>query len=126
MWCYNEESEDLSSISLECTIDYRCFYEQDNKTFAVDTTGMCYTPREKISVNTLNLKDITKNITLGMKIKTGSYLGTGTAGAASPNILTFDFTPVLLIIAPESGNSSNIDTNEAIFFIGRKNYYRHW
>ena len=34
------------------------------------------------------------------RIFTGSYTGTGTTGAASPNTLQFDFYPVLVLVAP--------------------------
>lgn len=34
----------------------------------------------------------------GVKISTGSYKGSGTYGANNPNILTFGFTPKLVII----------------------------
>ena len=39
------------------------------------------------------------NLLGGAKIATGSYTGTGTYGASSPNSLTFEFEPKLLIIA---------------------------
>mgnify|MGYP000060110102 CR=1 FL=1 len=34
------------------------------------------------------------------RIAWGSYTGTGTTGAASPNTLQFDFYPVLVLVAP--------------------------
>lgn len=40
------------------------------------------------------------------KIETGSYVGTGTYGQSSPNTLTFNFTPKLVLIARVSGGSS--------------------
>lgn len=34
----------------------------------------------------------------GMKVKNGSYVGTGLSGAEHPNVLEFDFKPVFLAI----------------------------
>ena len=36
------------------------------------------------------------------KVQHGSYVGTGTAGKDSPNVLTFDFVPKLLVIEEET------------------------
>ena len=51
------------------------------------------------------------------RIAFGSYTGTGTTGAASPNTLQFDFYPVLVLVAPvkPSGNAQN----PSIFLRGR-------
>ena len=37
----------------------------------------------------------------GARIATGSYVGTGTFGSSSPNILNLGFTPKLIMIAPD-------------------------
>ena len=42
------------------------------------------------------------------RIAFGEYTGTGTAGADNPNVLNFDFYPVLLVVASATrANSSN-------------------
>ena len=74
-------------------------------TFAVytDSSGNIYTEQEyetaltdvlgtKISIPASQIKD-------GVKIETGSYVGTGTYGQANPNTLTFGFAPKFLILA---------------------------
>lgn len=38
------------------------------------------------------------NVVTAPKIATGSYVGTGTAGASNPNSLTFEFAPKLVVI----------------------------
>jgi len=43
-------------------------------------------------------------------VQTGSYVGTGTYGEENPNILTFDFTPKLVIVSQ-------------VMLIDRGNYY---
>ncbi len=46
--------------------------------------------------------------TLGFtKIATGSYVGTGTGGAGSPTVLTFNFAPKFLILVEHEGASGN-------------------
>ena len=49
------------------------------------------------------------NAVNGVKIETGSYVGTGTFGASKPNTLTFGFIPKLVIIKP------NMTTDEYHF-----------
>lgn len=39
----------------------------------------------------------------GVKIATGSYVGTGKCGSSNPNTLTFEFVPKLVIVTPSSG-----------------------
>lgn len=39
------------------------------------------------------------------RIAVGSYVGTGDSGAATPNTLTFDFTPMMVVIAVDSLNA---------------------
>ena len=51
------------------------------------------------------------------RIAWGSYTGTGTTGAASPNTLQFDFYPVLVFITPVKENAHA--QNPAIFIRGR-------
>lgn len=57
------------------------------------------------------LAALTKNLgTAGhnCRIAFGSYTGTGTAGSDNPNVLNFDFYPVLLVVATATrANSSN-------------------
>lgn len=38
----------------------------------------------------------------GMKVKNGSYVGTGRSGAEHPNVLEFDFKPVFLVVVSEN------------------------
>ena len=51
------------------------------------------------------------------RIAFGSYTGTGTTGAASPNTLQFDFYPVLVFVAPVKPSGST--QNPSIFLRGR-------
>ena len=44
------------------------------------------------------------------RIAVGSYVGTGDSGAATPNILTFDFNPQLIIIAKDADESVDLGT----------------
>ena len=44
------------------------------------------------------------------QITVGKYIGTGTAGAESPNSLSFGFTPMLLIIVKDTGASIDLGT----------------
>lgn len=39
----------------------------------------------------------------GVRIATGSYVGTGTSGSTNPNMLTFKFEPKLLVISGDTG-----------------------
>lgn len=41
---------------------------------------------------------------LGVKIATGNYSGAGVGGSSSPNTLTFDFEPQILLIATKDGS----------------------
>lgn len=41
-----------------------------------------------------------------MQCATGSYTGTGEYGAEHPNTLTFDFTPMLVIVTADDGNGA--------------------
>ncbi|MBQ3557125.1 MAG: hypothetical protein IJA11_04955 [Oscillospiraceae bacterium] len=42
------------------------------------------------------------------KFQSGSYVGTGTGGAGTPNSLTFDFEPKLVILVQETKQSDNM------------------
>lgn len=42
---------------------------------------------------------------LGVKIATGNYSGAGFGGPSSPNTLTFDFEPQILLIATKDGSA---------------------
>ncbi len=53
------------------------------------------------------------------KIKAGSYVGTGTYGSTNPNVLTFGFTPKLLLVYCPSGVLG--DYYEATFLHGCPN-----
>lgn len=41
----------------------------------------------------------------GVKIATGSYVGTGTYGSSNPTSLTFDFVPMLVLVAKKAAGS---------------------
>ena len=49
--------------------------------------------------------DLLGNVVPSVKIATGSYVGTGTAGESSPNTLTFPFEPKMVVIT--AGNPYN-------------------
>lgn len=53
----------------------------------------------------------------GVKVQTGSYIGTGTYGPSNPSSLTFEFSPKILLL---SGGGSRPDLFIADFF-GRTN-----
>ena len=40
----------------------------------------------------------------GVRIATGSYVGTDKSGSANPNMLTFEFEPKLLVISGDNGS----------------------
>ena len=77
-------------------------------TFAVytDSSGTIYTEQEyetKITDVLGNLIPIPADqIENGVKIATGSYIGTGTYGASNHNRLTFEFVPKLVIVSTDS------------------------
>lgn len=56
--------------------------------------------------------DLTAN---QVKVGIGSYIGTGTYGAGSPCSLTFDFSPIILWVAPKSGVGTNFCINAWIY-----------
>ena len=45
----------------------------------------------------------------GVKIATGSYVGTGLVGSANPNVLTFDFEPILVVFCGQGMNGARCD-----------------
>ena len=49
-----------------------------------------------------NLQDISGS-NVGIRIATGSYVGTGTYGPSNPSSLTFDFVPKLVIVTTQYG-----------------------
>ena len=49
--------------------------------------------------------DLLGNVVPSVKIATGSYVGTGTAGESSPNTLTFPFEPKMVVITAENPNN---------------------
>ncbi len=56
-----------------------------------------------LNAETAALAALSKNLGAAghnCRIAWGSYTGTGTTGAASPNTLQFDFYPVLVLVAP--------------------------
>lgn len=59
-----------------------------------------------LSVNG-NLQDIGGS-NVGTRIKTGSYVGTGTYGPSNPCSLTFDFTPKYIVICGSSNYSGSL------------------
>lgn len=56
--------------------------------------------------------DLTAN---QVKVGIGSYIGTGTYGAGNPCSLTFDFSPIILWVAPKSGVGTNFCINAWIY-----------
>ena len=55
------------------------------------------------------LYDVSGNLLLklpGVKIATGSYVGTGTYGASNPNSLTFEFEPKFVFVSKQSSYSA--------------------
>ena len=44
----------------------------------------------------------------GLKIATGTYVGTGTCGAEHPNSLTFDFVPKLVFVFSDNDSGGQI------------------
>jgi hypothetical protein len=42
----------------------------------------------------------------GLKLQSGSYVGTGKFGSANPNSLSFDFAPKILILSDATGRTS--------------------
>ena len=50
----------------------------------------------------------------GMKVKNGSYVGTGLSGAENPNVLEFDFKPVFLVIVSPEEQPQYSDTYRGI------------
>lgn len=65
----------------------------------------------KTILHTGNLSDL--KVT---RIKTGSYVGTGTYGSDNPNSLTLPFEPKLLMIAPAAYGIDFEDTNTSTYF----------
>lgn len=47
------------------------------------------------------------------KFQTGSYTGTGAYGSSSPNTLTFDFVPKLVLVTCSEGRSENSKNSAA-------------
>ena len=53
------------------------------------------------------------NAVNGVKIETGSYVGTGTYGASNPNTLTFGFTPKMVFM---TDGANSFDDRYTLFF----------
>lgn len=50
----------------------------------------------------------------GMKVKNGSYVGTGLSGMEHPNVLEFDFKPVFLAVITEDEEPEHAGTSRGI------------
>lgn len=48
-------------------------------------------------------------------VQAGSYVGTGTYGAANPSTLTFDFAPALLIVSQHELYYANLNSQFVLF-----------
>lgn len=72
-------------------------------TYYTDESGYIYTEQEYETA----LTDVLgTQLTVGVQIVTGSYVGTGTYGQANPNTLTFGFAPkVVCVFGPTPGVS---------------------
>ena len=96
-------------------------------TFVVytDSSGNMYTEQEyeaKITDVLGNLISIPADqIKDGVKITTGSYIGTGTYGASNPNSLTFAFEPKVLFIAPITNQSGPLNY-QSVFWKGMTSF----
>lgn len=66
-------------------------------TFYVNQNGTVHADQEYAQGG--SFADLWGNIIPTVKIETGSYVGTGTSGSSSPNMLTFQFEPKMLFIA---------------------------
>ena len=93
-----------------------------------DSSGNIYTEQEyetKITDVLGNLISIPADqIKDGVKITTGSYIGTGTYGASNPNSLTFAFEPKVLFIAPVTNYSGALNY-QSIFWKGVTSFPTH-
>lgn len=67
--------------------------------------------------NILGIPGLQSQVESGVKIQTGSYVGTGTYGESNPNTLTFDFEPKLVMVV--SQNSYSFGTNSGIAWMGQ-------
>ena len=84
-----------------------------------DSDGNFYPEQEY----TTTLSDVLGNtISAGPKIAIGSYVGTGTYGAANPNSLTFDFAPKMVMVFQQAnyqgsgvGNLVDSSASESYF-----------
>lgn len=73
--------------------------------YTIDIYKTTRVPQPALMDSFGNLIDIPSNQILdGLKIATGSYIGTGTYGQSNPNSLTFEFEPKLVIILAGSGD----------------------
>lgn len=67
---------------------------------------------------------------VGGKVKTGSYVGTGTYGSSNPNTLTFDFEPKFVFVLAKGGSTIYgssvgflwIDGSSVVFNTGNSGY----
>ncbi len=74
---------------------------------------------EEFNTDNRNIEQALLNLQAAMpKIATGSYVGTGTGGAETPNTLTFDFSPKVIIITTEGLSASpSTSTSTPRFFV---------
>lgn len=72
-------------------------------TYYVDGNGALHDAQEYDQGG--DFYDLLGNVVPSVKIATGSYVGTGTAGESSPNTLTFPFEPKMVVITAENPNN---------------------
>lgn len=78
---------------------------------------MAYTPFTKDDQPTMQAFNdafegaVQDSLRRGVQIETGSYVGTGTYGAANPNSLTFPFVPKMVVILGEGSLYTTIMMN---------------
>ena len=79
-------------------------------TYVHSTNRNAYTEGTDASGNVYEYLGVPFNkATTAPKIATGTYVGTGLAGSANPNTLTFDFVPKILMIQATTGSEMNFN-----------------
>lgn len=90
----------------ETTFGYRpCFTLPSTftATYYVDGNGALHDAQEYDQAG--DFYDLLGNVVPSVKIATGSYVGTGTAGKSGPNTLTFPFEPKMVVITAKNPNN---------------------
>lgn len=78
------------------------------------------TPNEAFNQLVNALTNTNTTVANGVKIQTGSYTGTGTYGASNPCSLTFNFSPIFVIMAPLDTNTFS-GNGQVAFLRGARN-----